>query len=103
MISSTSLSTNGLYAFPKSSDALLVRSIVAATRPDPEILAIVGHNFDAAIVAVGLEIRRLVRDCILAAEFVLDFGKRVGHIPNLKRKECPSASRIGNALQHLVA
>src|ERR1700757_3519370 len=83
--------------------SLLRGGVVAAACPHPESLLIVGDNFDGSVMAVMLEIRGLVGNGVLAAEFVLNLGEGVGHIANLEREERASSGSVGNTLKNLVA
>src|SRR5580700_8710859 len=89
---------------PDAEYELLLRwGVVSAAGTHAKILAIVGHNFDGAVVAVRLEVARLVGDGVLAAQLVLDFGKIGGHVADLEGKKCPPSGGVGDALQNLVA
>src|SRR5438270_14101466 len=82
---------------------LLGWSVISAARAHPEILTVVGFNFNRAVMAVGLEIRRFVRYSILAAEFLLNLGKGVGHIANLERVKWTAAGCVGDPVENFVA
>src|SRR6266478_8581197 len=82
---------------------LLHWGVIAPPRPHPKGLPVAGNNLKRAKVPVWLEVRRLVRHRILAAQFLLNLGKCIRHVANLEGKKRPSSSCIGNALQHLVA
>ena len=53
-------------------EALLRWSVPPPPRAHTEILAVVGLDVDGAIVAIRFEVRRLIRDGVLAAEFILN-------------------------------
>src|SRR5271169_6061492 len=82
---------------------LLRRCVPSAPGPHPETLPVVGLDLNRPVMPVGLEVRWLVGNGVLAAEFVLNFGECVGYIANLEREEGASPGGIGNALKHLVA
>src|SRR5579872_4705329 len=87
-----------------NTETLLRRNrVIAAPRPYPEILAVVGDDLNGPEMPVRLEVCRLVGDGILGSQLILNLGKRIGHIANLERKKCAPAGRVGNPLQHLVA
>ena len=60
------------------------RSVPSATRPHAKILAIVGNDFNRAVVAIRLQIGGIVGDGVLAAKFILNFGEGVGYVANLE-------------------
>ena len=61
------------------------------------------HDFNRPIAPVRPKVCRLVGNRVLAAQFVLNLGERIGHIADLKREEGTPAGCIGDPLQHLVA
>src|SRR5581483_379072 len=61
------------------------------------------HNFDSVVSTVCQQIRRPVRQSILATQLILNLREGAGHIGKLKREEGSAAGSIGNPLQHLVA
>src|SRR5215469_1282831 len=79
------------------------RCVPSAARPNLKILAVVGDDFDGAVMPVALEVRGLVRNRVLAAEFVLNFGEGVGYFADLEGEESVSARGVGDAFKHLVA
>src|SRR5580704_350134 len=87
----------------RSSRSLLRRRVPSASRPHAEILAVVGDDFNRAVVAVRLEIGWLVGNSVLAAQLILNLGESIGHVANLEREKRAAASGIGNALENLVA
>src|SRR5216683_5029911 len=81
----------------KPEAALLRWRVIPSPRPPPETFAVIGHNLNGAKMAVGLEVGWLVGDRILAAQFLLNFGKGVGHVANLERRKC--ASPVASAIR----
>src|SRR5579872_1225497 len=79
------------------------RSVVSAARAHLEILTVIGNDLDRAVVAVGLEVARLVRDRVLAAEFVLNCGEGVGDLTDLKREKGVPTGGVGDAFENSIA
>src|SRR5947208_12838797 len=85
-----------------SSRRLLFRSEVASSRPNLKVLLQRG-DLDGPVVPIGIEIRGVVRDHILAAQFVFNSGKGVLDVLHLVREEGAPACRIGQLLKNFVA
>ena len=54
------------------------------------------------VTAVGAQVRRMIGERVLAAQFILNFGEGVGHVVKLKGKERAAAGGVGDALQDFV-
>src|SRR3984957_6123481 len=98
-------SSTGEGSFGESAPywTFLYWGVPAAAGAHAEILSIVCDDLDGAVVAVVFEVCWFVRDGVLAAQFFLNLGKCVYYIANLKVKEGAAASRVGDALENLVA
>jgi hypothetical protein len=82
---------------------LLLRwGVPSAARAHAEIFAVIRHDFDGAVTTIVFEIRGLVGDGVLAAEFILNRGEGVGYLANLEGEEGVSAGSIGDAFENFV-
>ena len=81
---------------------LVSRSVVAFAGADLHVFLERG-DFDAAIPAIGIELRRLVRDHVLAAQLVFDRGEGMRDVLHLVRKECTPSGGIGKLLEDAIA
>src|SRR5438094_5393805 len=63
---------------------------------------VVRHNFDRPVSSIVHEIRRTVRQRILATQVVLNLRKGIRHILGLKRPKRASTGGVGNALEDFV-
>lgn len=61
-----------------------------------------GGDLDGAVAAVGVEIRGVIRNHVLAAEFVFDGGERVLNVLHLEGEESASAGGVGDLLQSFI-
>src|SRR5580658_1952207 len=85
------------------SGLLRCRRVPSAARAHPQILAVVGLDLNSAVMAVRFEVSRFVGNGVLAAEFVLNFEERVGHVANLEREKRTAAGGVGDALKNFIA
>src|SRR5208283_2586166 len=67
------------------------------------VFLVVGEYLDFAVLAVRSEVRRFIRNVVLAAQFVLDLHERVGDVLNLEGEEGLAAGFIGEMLEDLVS
>src|SRR5579864_6106866 len=81
---------------------LLPRGVVASAGTHLEVL-LEGGDFNRAIAAVRFKISRMIRNDVLAAEFVFNRRKRILNVLHLEGKECAAAGRIRDPLQDLIA
>src|SRR5579871_1220322 len=79
------------------------RCVPSTARPNLEVFAVVGHDFNRAVVSVGLEVCGFVRNGVLAAQFVLNLGKSVGYFADLEGEESVATGGISDTLQNPVA
>src|SRR5664279_1923293 len=78
------------------------RRVVTLTSPDL-VLLVIGKNLNSVILAIGLQVRRLVGDGVLTAQLVLNLRKSVGDVLDLEREKGAAAGLFGKVLEHLVA
>ena len=64
-----------------------------------QVLVVGGYDFNRAVPPVGAEVSRLVGNGVLAAQFVLNFSERVGHVAQLEREEGTAAGRVSDPLE----
>src|ERR1700733_3080970 len=92
----------GVPEYPGMDDLWSGSEITAATA-NPQALLPESKNLDAAIVPVGGEIRGLIRNRVLTAQFFLNRGECVSHFRDLEGNIGAPTSSIGDAFQHLVS
>ena len=73
---------------------LLPWGVVPLTGTDLQVF-LQGTDLDTAITTVGVEVRRMIGNHVLTAEFVLDRGERILYVLNIEREERPSTRRHG--------
>src|SRR5258707_8966779 len=81
---------------------LLLRSEVSLAGADLEVFFQAG-DFDGPVAAVGVKVGGLIRDHVLAAQFVFDGGERMGDVLHLKREEGAASGSLGNLFEYFVA
>ena len=81
---------------------LLSWGVVAAAGADLEIF-FQSSDLDRAVAAVGVEIRGLVGDGVLAAQFVFNGGERVRDVFHFVGEEGASAGGRGQVFENFVA
>src|ERR1700722_13731763 len=86
----------------KITGALLPWGVVSATGADLEIF-LDRRDLDRAVAAIGVEIGRLVRNGVLATQFVFNRGEGMSDVLHLVWKESSAAGRRGQVLENLVA
>src|SRR6478609_4536804 len=82
---------------------LLRGSEVASARANVQVLAPLSDNFDGVKAPVALQVRRPISERVLAAQFVLNFGKRIRHVLNFEGKEGTPAGGFRDPFHYLVA
>src|SRR5208337_5372171 len=83
--------------------AVFCRAAIPLTVVNVQAFLVLRLNFDRAVMPIRLECRRLISDCVLAAQLFLNRSERITYFGDLGGHVRSPAGCFGNAFQVLVA